>query len=316
MIVRTRRLRHRSRCSSRSKACSAPTTPWCWPSSCSACPRTSSGRRCATASSAPSLPGHRDAPRGLPDPAGLGEAGSAPATCCIWPSTTSARAAGRRQRRTPPKATAMLGLSAFWATVVKVELTDIVFAIDSILVAVAMSPKTLGHPHRRHSRHHHDAARDRPAAGDRRALSGARGRRVRHHRVGRRSSCCSSTCTPRATCTSRSRSGCRSGLIVVIFGVSFLYARAQEGKHAAKTEDAAKALWRRLRGLTSVLSRDSPERAALALVGRLRGASRRPGTCARSRALRFPRASAAVSGPRRAVRRRPSRRDGQRRPEP
>jgi YkoY family integral membrane protein len=45
-------------------------------------------------------------------------------------------------RRTPPKATPMLGLTAFWATVVKVELTDIVFAIDSILVAVAMSPKT------------------------------------------------------------------------------------------------------------------------------------------------------------------------------
>jgi YkoY family integral membrane protein len=38
-------------------------------------------------------------------------------------------------------ATPMLGLSAFWATVVKVELTDIVFAVDSILVAVAMSPK-------------------------------------------------------------------------------------------------------------------------------------------------------------------------------
>jgi predicted tellurium resistance membrane protein TerC len=35
----------------------------------------------------------------------------------------------------------MLGLSAFWTTVVKVELTDIVFAIDSILVAVAMSSK-------------------------------------------------------------------------------------------------------------------------------------------------------------------------------
>lgn len=44
-------------------------------------------------------------------------------------------------RRTPPKAKPWLGLSAFWATVVKVELTDIVFAIDSILVAVAMSPK-------------------------------------------------------------------------------------------------------------------------------------------------------------------------------
>jgi YkoY family integral membrane protein len=44
-------------------------------------------------------------------------------------------------RRTPPKAKPWLGLSAFWATVVKVELTDIVFAVDSILVAVAMSPK-------------------------------------------------------------------------------------------------------------------------------------------------------------------------------
>jgi YkoY family integral membrane protein len=44
-------------------------------------------------------------------------------------------------RRTPPPARPWLGLSAFWATVVKVELTDIVFAIDSILVAVAMSQK-------------------------------------------------------------------------------------------------------------------------------------------------------------------------------
>ena len=44
-------------------------------------------------------------------------------------------------RRAAPAAQPWLGLSAFWATVVKVELTDIVFAIDSILVAVAMSPK-------------------------------------------------------------------------------------------------------------------------------------------------------------------------------
>jgi YkoY family integral membrane protein len=44
-------------------------------------------------------------------------------------------------RRGPKKAEPWLGLSAFWATVVKVELTDIVFAIDSILVAVAMSDK-------------------------------------------------------------------------------------------------------------------------------------------------------------------------------
>ena len=45
------------------------------------------------------------------------------------------------ERRAPPKATPWLGLSAFWATVVKVELMNLVFSIDSILAAVAMSPK-------------------------------------------------------------------------------------------------------------------------------------------------------------------------------
>lgn len=49
---------------------------------------------------------------------------------------------GGEARREIKKATPWLGLSAFWATVVKVELTDVVFAVDSILVAVAMSPKT------------------------------------------------------------------------------------------------------------------------------------------------------------------------------
>jgi len=44
-------------------------------------------------------------------------------------------------RRTPPKATAMLGLSPLWATIVRVELVNLAFSIDSILVAVAMSPK-------------------------------------------------------------------------------------------------------------------------------------------------------------------------------
>src|SRR5262249_13649768 len=48
---------------------------------------------------------------------------------------------GADARRSPPRAGGGFGLSAFWLTVVKVELTDIVFAIDSILVAVAMSPK-------------------------------------------------------------------------------------------------------------------------------------------------------------------------------
>lgn len=44
-------------------------------------------------------------------------------------------------RRAPPKARPGIGLSAFWATVVRVELVNLAFSIDSILVAVAMSPK-------------------------------------------------------------------------------------------------------------------------------------------------------------------------------
>ena len=50
------------------------------------------------------------------------------------------RSEGEDRRAIKP-ATGWMGLSAFWATVVKVELTDIVFAVDSILVAVAMSRK-------------------------------------------------------------------------------------------------------------------------------------------------------------------------------
>ncbi len=52
------------------------------------------------------------------------------------------RAGDSQARRAVQPARPWLGLTAFWATVVKVELTDIVFAVDSILVAVAMSPKT------------------------------------------------------------------------------------------------------------------------------------------------------------------------------
>src|SRR6187397_314107 len=44
-------------------------------------------------------------------------------------------------RRAPPPAQPMFGLSALWATIVRVELVNLAFSIDSILVAVAMSPK-------------------------------------------------------------------------------------------------------------------------------------------------------------------------------
>jgi YkoY family integral membrane protein len=48
---------------------------------------------------------------------------------------------GTDDRRQAPVAKPWLGLSPFWATVVRVELINLAFSIDSILVAVAMSPK-------------------------------------------------------------------------------------------------------------------------------------------------------------------------------
>src|SRR3954463_12804994 len=46
------------------------------------------------------------------------------------------------QRTKPVPAQPWMGLSALWGTVVKVELVNIAFSVDSILVAVAMSKKT------------------------------------------------------------------------------------------------------------------------------------------------------------------------------
>ena len=61
--------------------------------------------------------------------------------CCTWRSTTSLPAATADERGRPKPARPWLGLSPLWATVVKVELVNLAFSIDSILVAVAMSPK-------------------------------------------------------------------------------------------------------------------------------------------------------------------------------
>jgi YkoY family integral membrane protein len=50
---------------------------------------------------------------------------------------------GDAQERSQPRpARPWLGLPALWATILKVELVNIAFSVDSILVAVAMSPKT------------------------------------------------------------------------------------------------------------------------------------------------------------------------------
>jgi YkoY family integral membrane protein len=46
------------------------------------------------------------------------------------------------QRNRAKPARPWLGMSALWGTIVKVELVNLAFSVDSILVAVAMSPKT------------------------------------------------------------------------------------------------------------------------------------------------------------------------------
>ncbi len=51
------------------------------------------------------------------------------------------RSGDAEERSKPKAARPWLGMSALWATVVKVELVNLAFSIDSILVAVAMSPK-------------------------------------------------------------------------------------------------------------------------------------------------------------------------------
>src|ERR1700730_3017994 len=45
------------------------------------------------------------------------------------------------ERRAAPPARPWLGMPAFWAAVVRIELVNLAFSIDSILVAVAVSPK-------------------------------------------------------------------------------------------------------------------------------------------------------------------------------
>jgi YkoY family integral membrane protein len=45
------------------------------------------------------------------------------------------------ERRAAPEAKPWLGMTAFWGAVVRIELVNLAFSIDSILVAVAVSPK-------------------------------------------------------------------------------------------------------------------------------------------------------------------------------
>ena len=117
--------------------------------------------------------------------------------------------ANAAERRRPKQARSWLGMSPFWSTVVKVELTDIVFAIDSILVAVAMSDKLwviitggiLG------------VIAMRLVIGQLLALVNRYPTLVDGAFVisrGWASSSCSSTCTPRVMCTSKFQRGCRS----------------------------------------------------------------------------------------------------------
>lgn len=52
------------------------------------------------------------------------------------------RSGNARERGKPRAATSWLGMAPLWGTIVKVELVNIAFSVDSILVAVAISKKT------------------------------------------------------------------------------------------------------------------------------------------------------------------------------
>jgi YkoY family integral membrane protein len=56
-------------------------------------------------------------------------------------SASHFRGADRRGPHQAPQAKGLFGLSPFWGTIVRVELVNLAFSVDSILVAVAMSTK-------------------------------------------------------------------------------------------------------------------------------------------------------------------------------
>ena len=137
----------------------------------------------------------------------------------------------------------MLGLTPFWATVVRVELINLAFSIDSILVAVAMSPKLwvvitggiLG------------IVAMRLVAGQLIVLvqryPRARGRRVHHHRVGRIEAV--PRVSPRGALIALDIPKWLSlGIVVVIFVVAFIYARMQ-GRSVSKMETPSRTKQRR-----------------------------------------------------------------------
>ena len=208
------------------------------------------------------FPRGRDAARRLPDRAQLGEAArrGVPAVSAVLRTFSAAKKA---TIAAPPKAAKpMFGLTAFWATVVKVELTDIVFAIDSILVAVAMSNKTwviltggiLG------------IIAMRLVIGKLLTLvqkyPGARRRRVHHHRVGRHQAA-ARVRAPEGQVHFEIPKWLALGLIVVIFGHRLLYARQTSARRRRRRSRGA-----RLAGALTALQ--LPVRAPLALVGRVR----------------------------------------------
>ena len=235
--------RHRRAARRCSKGCSAPTTPWCWPCSCSACPKTQQRKALrygiigafAFRALATLLAVY------LIQLGWVKLARGRVSAVSVRTTTSCTRRDGERAARRP-KRKPMLGIGAFWATVVKVELTDIVFAIDSILVAVAMSPKLwvmltggiLGiiddAPGDRHSCWRSSSAI--------RRSSTARSSSSR----GWASSCWSSILHTEGYIGFEIPKWLSLGLIVVIFALSWWLARRQEARTRTDTEDAAAQL--------------------------------------------------------------------------
>ena len=173
-----------SGCSSCSRACSAPTTRWSWPSWSWGCRRGSTRRRCATASSAASP--SASSPRCW-RPISSRSAGCgwrAASTCCTSPTATSSRTSTARAGAAGAEGEGHAGTVAVLGHGGSRR-------GDQPGVLDRLDPRrggdvaqAVGGDRRRHHGHRRHAARGRPADRPGAALSGARGRRVHHHRVG------------------------------------------------------------------------------------------------------------------------------------
>ncbi len=147
------------------------------------------------------------------------------------------RSAAARRRRSRGSA-----CRAFWATVVKVELINLVVLDRLDPGGRGDVRQAVGDHHRRHPRHRRDAAGDRAAA--RRSCSAIRRSSTARSSSSRgsASSSVSSTCTTAHYIAFEIPRWLSLGLIVVIFVVAFVYAKLQGPRRGGRIADGRRSM--------------------------------------------------------------------------